>query len=186
MNESRIAESNLVGSLLLAHPGLDDPNFKKSVILLSAHSPEDGAMGVILNRPMAKTLGEYDGSLVYSGLADVPVYEGGPVQADQMILSAWSWSDEKKVFKLFFGIDVERAKDLRENQGMEIRAFLGYTGWGKRQLEGELAANTWVLANINGDVLGGEDGSKLWRSIMSELSLDFKLMADFPDDPSLN
>jgi putative transcriptional regulator len=186
MNESRIAASNLVGSLLLAHPGLNDPNFTKSVILVSAHSVEDGAMGVILNRPLRKTLGEYDGSLVYSGLADVPVYQGGPVQPDQVILSAWSWSDDKKVFKLFFGIEAEKAQELRDNQNMELRAFLGYSGWGRRQLEGELAANTWVLANINRDVLNGGDGSDLWRSIMGELSADLRLLADVPDDPSLN
>lgn len=186
MNESRIAQSNLVGSLLLAHPGLDDPNFKRSVILVSAHSAEDGAMGVILNRPLGKTLGEYDGSLMYTGLAGVPVYQGGPVQADQIILSAWSWSHEKKVFKLFFGVDADKAKELRDDQDMELRAFLGYTGWGSRQLEGELAANTWVLANINGDVLNGGDGNDLWRSIMGEVSPDLKLMADVPDDPSRN
>ena len=186
MNESRIGETNLVGSLLLAHPGLEDPNFRKSVILVSAHSSEDGAMGVILNRPLGKTLGEFDGSLVYSGLAEVPVYQGGPVQADQVILSAWSWSEEKKVFKLFFGIEAEKAKELRDNQNMELRAFLGYSGWGSRQLEGELAANTWVLANINRDVLNGGEGSDLWRTIMGELSLDLKLLADVPDDPSLN
>ena len=186
MNVSRIAESNLVGSLLLAHPGLDDPNFRKAVILLSAHAGDEGAMGVILNRPLNQTLGEFDGALVYSPLADVPLSEGGPVQADQMILSAWSWSEEKKVFRLFFGIDADKAEALRDEQGMELRAFLGYTGWGKEQLEGELAANTWVLANINSDVLHGETGAGLWRTIMGELSLDMKLLADFPDDPSLN
>lgn len=170
----------------MAHPGLCDPNFKKAVILLSAHSEDDGAMGVILNRPLNRTLGEYDGSLVYSGLADVPIYEGGPVQADQMILSAWSWSEDKKIFKLFFGIDAEKAKELRDTQGMELRAFLGYTGWGRRQLEGELESNTWVLANINSDVLNGGEGVDLWRSIMGEISVDLKLLADIPDDPSLN
>ncbi len=186
MNASRIAESNLVGSLLLAHPGLEDPNFRRAVILLSAHSGDEGAMGVILNRPLNQTLGEYDGSLVYSDLANVPLYEGGPVQAGQMILSAWSWSEEKKIFRLFFGIDAEKAKELRDDQNMELRAFLGYSGWGKSQLEGELAQNTWVLANINSDVLHGLEDDDLWRTILSEVSLEMKLLADFPDDPSRN
>ena len=67
-----------VGSLLLAHPRLLDPNFCRTVILLSAHLEREGSVGVILNRAIGQTLGEYDPDLATSTLASVPLFLGGP------------------------------------------------------------------------------------------------------------
>ena len=72
---------HLAGSLLLAHPAMRDPNFRRSVVLLSAHG-DDGAMGVVLNRPLGKQLGDLNAQFAASAIAGVPVYKGGPVQTE--------------------------------------------------------------------------------------------------------
>ena len=77
---------SLAGSLLLAHPALRDLNFRRSVILMSTHSA-DGAMGVVLNRPLGKRLGELNGEFALSPLAGVPLFGGGPVEPGQLLLA---------------------------------------------------------------------------------------------------
>ena len=70
------------GNLLLAHSRLLDPNFRRTVILLSAHSDTEGSVGVIVNRAMGQTLGEFDPGLARSKLASIPLFVGGPGATD--------------------------------------------------------------------------------------------------------
>ena len=74
-------KETVAGSLLLAHPSLRDPNFRRSVVLMSLHNAE-GAMGVVLNRPAGKRLAEVTGEFALTALARVPVFHGGPVQPE--------------------------------------------------------------------------------------------------------
>ena len=78
------SDANLTGSLLVAHPSLRDPNFRRTIVFVSQHSPEDGAMGFVLNRPIDTEVNE---------LADVPVYYGGPVDVGQMLLTSLQWRE---------------------------------------------------------------------------------------------
>ena len=87
---------NYSGTLLISHPQMLDPNFKRTVVLLSAHSKEDGALGVVLNRPTQKCLGEIEEKFAFGSLSQVPIYEGGPVATDQILLVAWTWSDSER------------------------------------------------------------------------------------------
>jgi len=179
------SDKELTGSLLLAHPSLRDPNFRKSVVLLSSHSDE-GAMGVVLNRPIGRTLGNLDASFALGPLDDVPVYAGGPVQSEQVILCAWQVQAGSDGFRLYFGIDVEKAAALRGNESMEIRAFLGYSGWTAGQLENELEQQTWVLASVGTDLLEFAADESLWRGLLSGVDPEWKILAEEPDDPSVN
>ena len=79
------------GSILLSHPTLLDPNFFKSILFISAHSQDQGSLGVILNRPLGQTLGELDSSFQNKCFSEVPVFEGGPVEKDKLIVAAWEW-----------------------------------------------------------------------------------------------
>lgn len=174
------------GSLLAAHPSLLDPNFRKSVVLLTAHSDEEGSLGVVVNRPMDLTLGEYDDELKQSDLSDVPLYAGGPVGNEQLILVAWKWTPEEGSFKLYFGIDDVKARLLlEEDSGFELRGFLGHSGWGEGQLDAEIDDGAWVTANLvpEIDTLRGEE---VWRHILHRDSPEMRLLADEPEDPSLN
>ncbi len=186
MTRRKGSETRLAGSLLLAHPSLRDPNFRRTVVLLSAHSG-DGAMGVILNRPLGKTLADISGDFALGGLADVPVFAGGPVSETQLILSAWEASEDEGTFKLYFGIDPDKALELRRAGGaVKVRAFLGYAGWEGGQLEGELQQNAWVVAPVEGGLLKECDGEGLWRFVIGRVSPELRLLAEAPDEPGLN
>ena len=176
---------NLAGQLLLAHPAMRDPNFRRSVVLLSAHG-EDGAMGVVLNRPLGKLLGDLNPQFAASVLAGVPLYQGGPVQTEQLILAAWQPEPQAATVKLYFGIDVDKAEALQNETGVHLRAFLGYSGWTKGQLENELRHNTWVVTPVGPDLLDRNEGQGLWRTILGGLSPEWKLMADEPDETGSN
>jgi putative transcriptional regulator len=174
---------NLVGSLLLAHPALRDSNFRRTVILMSAHSAE-GAMGVVLNRPAGQRLGELNGEFSMGPLASVPVFRGGPVETEQLILAAWQPHDDG--FKLYFGIEPEKALQLAVEEGTHLRAFLGYSGWSAGQLEGELKQNTWVVTSVPSDLMSHAADDGLWRTVLGGVSHDWRLLANEPEDPTQN
>lgn len=173
----------LAGSLLIARPALQEGTFRHTVILMSNHTRE-GAMGVVLNRPLQRTLGEMDGDYALGPLAGVPVFQGGPVQTDQMILAAWRLQDGG--FQLHFGLDPAKATALAAEENMVLRAFLGYSGWSGGQLEGELRRSTWVTAPIPPDLMAHRHDETLWRAVLRTVSLEWKVMTQGPDDPTQN
>lgn len=182
-------DQSLAGSLLLAHPVLRDETFRRTAILMSSHD-EDGAMGVVLNRPLNKRLGELGGDFAFGPLADVPVFDGGPVARRQLILCAWmpqpDGVEDDDSLQLLFGIDPERASELAGQDGVQVRAFLGYAGWSGGQLEGELERDTWVVANLEPSIIRHRPDETLWRRVLSDLDPQWRLLAGEPDDPSLN
>ena len=187
MKERRTARKtdSLAGQLLLAHPSLGDANFRRTVILLSAHDGE-GAMGVVLNRPLDRQLGELNTDFAFGALAGVPVYAGGPVSPEQLIIVSWQWLEAESAFQLHFGIEPDKAAELVGLPGVTLRAFLGYAGWGKGQLENEMKHDTWLATTVVGEILGKSDGVGLWRKILGSIDPELKLLADEPDDPTVN
>lgn len=164
---------------------MQDPNFKRTVILLSAHAPE-GAMGVVLNRPLGKQLAEINSTFALGPLAGVPLYAGGPVEPEQLIIVSWQWLKSENAFQLHFGIEPEKAAEIVGTPGLMVRAFLGYAGWSKGQLESEMKRDTWFVSPVPGDQLEQADGVSLWRNILGELDPELKFLAGEPDDPSVN
>ncbi len=184
MRERRkTTKQSIAGSLLLAHPAMKDPNFRRSVVLMSAHSA-DGAMGVVMNRPLGKRLGELNGEFALGALAGVPVFTGGPVQPKQLLLVAWQ--DREDGFQLHFGIEPDKATQLLGEGGAQLRAYLGYSGWSKGQLENELKHNTWIVTDIPGDLLVQPQDDSLWRKVLGNLGDEWKLLAGEPEDTSRN
>lgn len=187
MHDAEASGRNLAGSLLIAKPTLLDPHFEKTVVLLSVHSQDDGALGVILNRPSGRTLGELDEHFAEGPLAEVQIYEGGPVSRDQMILSAWKCCPDSGVFKLYFGLTEEKAQEIKtEEPDVEIRGFLGYAGWSSGQLEEELEQEAWLVTPVNTEAMASENGMALWCSLAGETEPDGELFPNMPEDPSLN
>jgi len=187
MKERRTARKapSLAGQLLLAHPILRDPHFRQTVVLLSSHNA-DGAMGVVLNRPLNRQLGELNSEFALSPLAGVPLYFGGPVEPEQLIIVTWHWIPAEQAFQLHFGVEVEKATAMMGLPGVTMRAFLGYAGWGKGQLENEMKQDTWLLTPVEGDWLIKHDGVLLWRSMIAHLKPELRVLADAPDDPTVN
>ncbi len=176
---------NFAGSLLVAHPSMTDPNFRRAVLFISAHDAEDGAIGVILNRPLDKHVIDLVSEEPPEGLADVPVFLGGPVGKNQLMFAAFEW-EEASGLTLNHSIQPEEAWEKSEVDPTAVRAFVGYAGWSAGQLEEEMKQNAWILQKPSRDALAPERLSRLWFNIVSGLGPYYKLLAATPDDPSLN
>jgi len=150
---------------------------------MSTHG-EDGAMGVVLNRPLGKRLGELKGDFALGPLASTPIFTGGPVQTEQLILAAWQSRED--AFQLHFGIDPEKAVQLMADESTRLRAYLGYSGWSAGQLENELKSGTWIVASPPADLFERPMQEALWRSLLSDEGAEWELMADEPDEPGKN
>src|SRR5947209_10147299 len=85
------SSGSLAGSLLVAHPNMLDPNFRRTVLFISAHDPKEGALGVIINRPLDRQVADLVTETPPAGLADVPVFLGGPVGKNQLMFAAFEW-----------------------------------------------------------------------------------------------
>ncbi len=182
------SESSLSGSILLSHPSLQDPNFSKTVVFLSAHSQDQGTLGVILNRPLGRKLADLDESYKGKTFGQTPVYEGGPVEKEKLIVAAWEWLESPRSFKLYFGIDVGKAEQLSEdNRNTRIACFVGHSGWSPGQLEEELKENAWVVSSLDKELFTKlEEKQSVWRSAIGSVSDELRVLADAPEDPFLN
>lgn len=179
------APDNLAGSLLIAHPNMTDPNFRRAVLFISAHDPTDGAMGVILNRPLDKHVCDLVTEDPPEGLADVPVFLGGPVGKNQLMFAAFEWEDANGL-RLNHSIKMDEAHHKVDADPASIRAFVGYAGWSAGQLEAEMKQRAWILQKPSRAALTPERLPKLWFEIMRGLGPWYKLLSAAPDDPSLN
>ena len=174
---------SLAGSLLVAHPALRDPNFRRTVILMTTHGTE-GAMGVVLNRPLQKRLGEVSGEFALGPLAAVPLFSGGPVGKEQLIIAAWRAHSHG--FQLHLGIDADKASQLLSEEETLVRAFFGYSGWSPGQLENELALKTWIVTGAPPDLFRQPGEATLWKRVLVEAGPEWRLQADEPEEPGAN
>jgi len=180
--------TTLSGSILLSHPSLQDPNFCKSIVFLSNHSDDEGTLGVILNRPLEKKLYQLDHQFSHFSLGQSEVYDGGPVDREKLIIAAWDWRDTTESFRLYFGIDINKAESLREeNEKIRIACFLGHSGWSPGQLENELKVDSWLVSNLNLDLFEQVNSkADCWKSAVSSVSDEMRLLANAPEHPWRN
>ena len=164
------------------------PKFLQVSRFLSAHSEESGSIGVILNRPMNRTLEELDDQFKGNPYGSIPVYEGGPVEKDKIIVAAWEWMKESSSFKLYFGIDLEKVDNLaKDSEDVKIACFLGHSGWSPGQLEDELDETAWLVSSLDHELFL-EMGSRqeAWKKIVGGMSVELRLLAEAPEDPLQN
>ena len=187
-SERHQPKSTLSGSIILSHPSLLDPNFVKTIVFLSAHSKEQGTLGVILNRPMGRKLSDLDSSFAGKSFGDTPVYEGGPVEKEKLIIAAWEWLESPSSFKLYFGIDMDKAENLQaENPSVKIACFVGHSGWSPGQLEHELNEDAWIVSALDKELFARlEDKQVVWKNVVGSVSDELRFLADAPEDPELN
>jgi putative transcriptional regulator len=156
----------LAGKFLVAQPSLIDPNFNQAVVLILAHN-EEGAFGLIVNRPVAQ-----------SGMP-FPVFHGGPCPAPGlfMVHGHADWLEEQEAEPegdepkrevapgIFLGDAscLKRASLLADSDTLRFRAFKGYAGWGPGQLEAELHGDAWQVATADSQLLFGTPTETLWR-----------------------
>ena len=179
---------SLQGKLLIASPTLIDPNFHRTVVLVTGHTAE-GAMGVVLNRPSPLGVDEAAPPLASLLETGARVHLGGPVQPQAVVVLA-EFDDPSQAATLAFDdVGFIRADGERSEQAghtRRARVFAGYSGWDSGQLEVELAQSAWIVEPaLAADVFTAEP-EDLWSSVLRRKGGAFAVLALMPLDPSLN
>jgi putative transcriptional regulator len=179
-----VAES-LRGSLLIAAPQLLDPNFRRTVVLVADHG-EEGAMGVILNRPSGMTVADAAPDLEPLVGGDAPIFAGGPVQPTSgVVLAEVTEADEPVFGDVVLVPGLGELADVIDGAG-SVRVFAGYAGWGPGQLDDELGREDWIVEPARASDVFAEDPEALWGTVLERKGGQYALLARMPDDPSLN
>ena len=186
--ELRVAQ----GSLLAAGPDMLDPNFMHSVVLVCQHSPE-GAYGLVVNRPAQITTRDVLSEHPVLGQVDAPLLIGGPVGLDTLqVLHRVPDRVPGGVQiaeKLWLGGDLDAlGAYLRDEADAHehVRMLMGYSGWGARQLEVELATGSWLPAPGDATSVFRSDAENLWRDVVRSLGASASGLEDQPPDPEWN
>ncbi len=185
MSKSKNKSEIKVGTLLLAEPFLEDPHFRRSVVLICERN-KDGSLGFILNKPV--------GMNICNLLSSFPefnseVYYGGPVQTDTIhyLHSKGDLiTDSVEIDKgLFWGGNFEEVKFCVENgliTPFDIKFFIGYSGWGEGQLDEEMSYNNWILGAVDRNYIFNShgDAKNLWAKVLENEGDVYGVIAQMP------
>ncbi len=176
------------GSLLIADPFLADASFARSVVFLCEHGPK-GTVGFMLNRATDLTLGDLLPEL-YTPL--LPIFGGGPVQTDTLHMLHRTpdlYQGESVLPGVFWGGSYDALREsisANEYQPLDLRLFVGYSGWSAGQLETELESGSWIVAPATEALLFETDPDELWRRAIESLGREHRYLAHLPLSPQLN
>jgi putative transcriptional regulator len=177
---------NLTGQLLVAHPKLRDPNFRRTVLFLSSHDSEEGAHGIVINRPTNKNLTDFLPDQELSVLGKIPVYFGGPVGTNELTIVSFEWTGGEAKMKFHSQLSLSSPEGTLGSNPKSLRAFVGYAGWTGGQLEAELQQSAWIIHPATESILAGATNDHTWVKLMKDFGPGYYLLAIAPDDPSLN
>jgi putative transcriptional regulator len=175
------------GQLLIASPGLIDANFFRTVVLVIEHSDE-GALGLVLNRPSETTVGEAVSDLEQLLDLDEPLFIGGPVQPSSLIVLA-EFEDTTDAALIAFddvGVLATSASTDEPSGVRRSRAFVGHAGWGPGQLDSELERGDWILEQAVREDAFAHTPGELWEAVLTRKGGSYALVARMPPDPSVN
>lgn len=193
MADGPLAEVIRPGRLLVANPLLPDPNFDRTVVLLLAYG-EEGALGVILNRPSETGVGVPLAPWEELAADPAVLFVGGPVQHQAVICLART--DEGAASAQMEGFNPVTAEvgtlDLDLDPGLvggtfsQVRIFAGYAGWSAGQLENEIGAGAWWVLDADPGDPFSVDPANLWKHVLRRHPPPLAFVAYFPDDPADN
>ncbi len=175
------------GDILLAEPFMKDGNFKRSAVLLCDHN-EEGSFGLVLNRKLDLFV---DDVLPDFPAENIELYYGGPVGPDTLhfVHSYGDLIEGSVPLKngIYWSGNFEQIKMLFETKSIstdKFRFFVGYSGWGEGQLEGEMDTDSWIVAKNFADIFVGEN--ELWKKVLQSMGGEYKIVSTYPEDPQLN
>lgn len=180
----------LAGRLLVAAPALADPNFARTVVLLLDHG-DDGALGVVLNRPTQVPVAEVLPGWRHVVSAPGVLFQGGPVGRDAAlgVVAVANGDGTVGVRAVAPGLgllDLDAPPEVVSPALRGLRVFAGYSGWGSEQLEGELAEGAWyVVPGLPSDATLAQPLG-LWRAVLRRQRGTLAFVSTFPDDPTHN
>ena len=166
------ADALAPGMFLVASRDLGDPNFAHAVVLLVHYDDENGAMGLIINRPTDVPL-----SRVFSELKEAKdradtIYIGGPVETGSVLALLKSASKPKDAERVFGDIYLVSSKTLLERslaagiEANQLHAYLGYAGWGREQLEHEVELGAWHVIPADSGNVFHSDPDSVWPRLI--------------------
>lgn len=177
------------GRLLIAEPFMNDPYFKRSVVLLTEHKKE-GSLGFILNQPLNITIND---TLKDFPLFDAPIFMGGPVQTDSLFYIHTQGEiiteSEHIIDNLYWSGNFDQLKEMINSQQIfphEVMFFIGYSGWDFKQINNEVKNNSWIISDLNKFSIADFQQQDFWRTALQKMGSQFSMLSNFPEDPSLN
>jgi putative transcriptional regulator len=176
------------GQLLVAGPALLDPNFWRTVVLIVEHN-DDGALGLVLNRPSETSVGEAVPQLSELLEPTQHLFIGGPVQPSAVIVLAEFEDPSDAALIAFEDVGVLGTGPAQEDLTAGIRAgraFLGHAGWGPGQLDDELERGDWILEPAKLEDAFSTEARHLWSEVLTRKGGSYALVARMPADPSMN
>lgn len=180
------------GQLLVATPLLTDPNFERTVVLMLEDN-EDGALGLVLNRPSELEVG--DPLPDWADLSAPPpvVFVGGPVSRSSVIALARVSGDPEPTDDTWTAVlgpigvlDLTADAALMHAVIDDVRVFAGYAGWGAEQLETEIAEGAWFVVDALPTDATTDDPDDLWREVLHRQPTNIRIFAHYPPDPAVN
>ena len=179
---------SLQGQFLLAMPSMGDPRFLRSVVYMVAHDSE-GAMGFIINKraeglSLGDILKDMPETVAKTGLVNLPVYVGGPVQNDRgFVLHTSDYEKTHNTLSQELPIALTQSADVlvdaAHGRGPEkMRLFLGYAGWGPGQIEGELQDNAWLVCDANIAEIFTSQSDDLYAKCVAAMGIDLALLSN--------
>lgn len=176
------------GILLLSEPFLPDPNFSRTVILITEHNPL-GSIGFVLNQPTKVSLNE---AIENFPKFDATIYLGGPVETNSLHFLHTLGNEIEFSIPIcegvYWGGDFETVKEkilLGKIKSNQIRFFAGYSGWTINQLNDEMEQKSWIISPAKKEyIMSDED--HLWRKILANMGDKYRMISNYPIDPQLN
>ena len=177
---------NLTHHFLIAMPSMADPYFAKSLTYVCEHN-EQGALGVVVNRPIDMTLQalfeRLSLTLKHKDLSDAPIYFGGPVQTDRGFVLHEPTGNWQSTLKVRDAIGLTTSKDILEAVGrgegpQKLLVTLGYAGWSAGQLEHELTQNAWLTVEAKDAIIFDLPAEERLAAAMELLGVDYARLAD--------
>ncbi len=177
------------GKILISEPFLSDTYFKRSIVFLTEHS-KDGAVGFVLNKPVNLSINEV--------IKDFPsintqISIGGPVQTNTLhyihTLGDIIPESIPVVGNIFWGGDFDTLKELATLDLLktkQIKFFLGYSGWASQQLEEEIERDSWVITDIEPEIVMADKDDHFWKEMLNRLGEKYRLWSTFPENPTMN
>lgn len=191
----------LSGHFLVSDFDLADPNFRRTVVLMIDHD-EEGAFGLVVNRPSPFTLGEVVEGMGDSPASSIPVYVGGPVQQNALFVlheedpasAGASGTVEQPVAGVTFSPATQGLVDwLKDEWGAlpeaarpAVRVYVGYSGWASGQLEGELEADAWVVLRATREIVFHPDPTSAWEEALARKGPLYQIILQTGFKPSMN
>jgi len=181
-----VSVDSLQGQLLVASPSLLDPNFRRTVVLVTEHG-EQGAAGLVLNRPSDAAVQDVVPQLEWLAAPEERIFIGGPVEQNAVLVLAEFEDPDDSPVTVFGDLGFVALDD--EDDAAPVRRrriFAGYAGWGEGQLEEELDRDDWILEPALPDDVFADDADGLWGGVLRRKGGVFQLVARMPEDPSVN